>query len=302
MEHIFIVNPKSGKKDSTTDIKEYLENNCNNIKYTIYNTTGVGDAIRYVKERCENKSESLRFYACGGDGTLNEVVNGMYGYNDVSVSVYPCGTGNDFVKVFGKENKFTDIKNIIDGEEQDIDLLEVNGRLCVNICNLGFDAAVSYNMNKFKKWPLVSGKMAYNLGLVYSLIFKMKQKCKVYIDEKLEFEGNLLLTAAGNGFCCGGGYYCLPRANVFDGIIDTVIVKTMSRFKFVKMVGNYKSGEYVNMPKYDSVCKYYKCHSIKLESEKDIVCGLDGECERTKEVNIRVIPKAVKFIVPKQSN
>ena len=89
MEHIFIVNPKSGKKDSTPFIKEYLENNCSDIKYTIYNTTCVGDAIKYVKERCENKTESLRFYACGGDGTLNEVVNGMYGYDDVSVSVYP---------------------------------------------------------------------------------------------------------------------------------------------------------------------------------------------------------------------
>ena len=62
----------------------------------------------------------------------------------------------------------------------------------------------------------------------------------------------------------------------------------MSRFKFVKMVNNYKSGEYVNMPKYDAVCKYYKCHSIKLESQKEIVYGLDGECGRTKEVEIKV--------------
>lgn len=300
MEHIFIVNPKSGKKDNTPYIKEYLEKNCSNIHYTIYNTTCVGDAIRYVKERCENKTDSLRFYACGGDGTLNEVVNGAYGFKDVAVSVYPCGTGNDFIKVFGKENYFSDILNIINGEEKEIDLLEVNGRLTINICNLGFDASVAYNMNKFKKWPLVSGKMAYNLGLVYSLIFKMKQNCKVYIDNKLEFDGKLLLTAAGNGICCGGGYYCLPRASIYDGIIDAVVVKKMSRFKFVKMVNNYKSGEYVNMPKYDAVCKYYKCHSIKLESQKDIVYGLDGECGRTKEVEIKVITGAIKFIVPKQ--
>lgn len=116
MEHVFIINPKSGKKDNTKEIKKYLEENFKDLNYTIYNTTGVGDAIRYVKEKCENKKEALRLYACGGDGTLNEVINGAYGYSDVAVSVYPCGTGNDFVKVFGETNYFNDIANIINGD------------------------------------------------------------------------------------------------------------------------------------------------------------------------------------------
>lgn len=300
MEHVFIINPKSGKKDNTKEIKKYLEENFKDLNYTIYNTTGVGDAIRYVKEKCENKKEALRLYACGGDGTLNEVINGAYGYSDVAVSVYPCGTGNDFVKVFGETNYFNDIANIINGDVKKIDLLDVNGRLTVNMCNLGFDASVAYNMNKFKKWPLIKGKTAYTFGLIYSLIFKMKQKCKIYIDDKLEFDDKFLLTAAGNGVCCGGGYYCLPRASVFDGVIDTVIVKRMSRLKFIRMVNNYKTGEYVNMPKYEKVAKYCKCKSVKLESENDITYCLDGECGRTKSILIKIVSEAINFIIPKQ--
>ena len=113
MKHIFIINPKSGKKDSTQYIKNYLQENFCDLNYEIYNTKHVGDAIDFVKTKCENKTEPITFYACGGDGTLNEVANGVMGYDDVYFTVYPCGSGNDFVKVFGKENHFKDLSKLI---------------------------------------------------------------------------------------------------------------------------------------------------------------------------------------------
>lgn len=298
MEHIFIINPASGKKENTKEITEYLANNYSHLNYSIYITKCVGDAIRYVKERCENKSEPLRFYACGGDGTLNEVANGAYGYSDVAITSYPCGSGNDFVKMFGKDNHFKSIDKLINGVEKDIDALEVNNRLSINICNLGFDASVAYNMNKFKRWPLVNGKAAYNLGLVYSLLFKTKYSAKIIIDGEEVFDGKILLSAIGNGFCCGGGYYCLPKADVFDGIMDAVIVKKMSRLTFIKMVNNYKTGAYVDMPKYSKITSYHKCKSLKLISNKDIYYSLDGECGVSKEFDVKIIPNALKMIIP----
>jgi len=298
MKHIFIINPKSGKKDSTEYISNYLKENHSDLNYELYTTKEVGDAIRFVKEQCNNKTEPITFYACGGDGTLNEVVNGVFGYNDVYITVYPCGSGNDFIKVFGKENYFKDLSNLINGKTKKIDVLNMNGRYSINMCNLGFDGAVAYNMIKFKRWPLVSGKGAYNIALVYSLIFKMKHKCKIYIDDKEVFDGKMLLTAVGNGLCCGGGYYCLPKADVEDGLIDIVYVKTISRFKFIGLVGKYKDGTYIGDPKYDNYMKYTKCKSVKLVSDKPIAYSIDGECDISKEININIEPKAINFIVP----
>ena len=108
MKHIFIVNPKSGKKDSTEYISAFLQENHKDLNFEIYNTKGIKDATQYVKNICENTQEEITFYACGGDGTLNEVVNGAYGYENKYITVYPCGSGNDFVKVFGKTNHFKD--------------------------------------------------------------------------------------------------------------------------------------------------------------------------------------------------
>lgn len=302
MKYIFIINPKSGKKDSTGYIKDYLEKNYNDLKYEIYNTKAVGDAIQYVKNVCEAKEEPITFIACGGDGTLNEVVNGAYGYNDVYVSVYPCGSGNDFVKVFGKTNHFLDLNKIINGENKVIDVLKVNDRYTINICNLGFDASVAYKMHMFRKWPLVSGKGAYNLALAFSLIFKMKHKCTIEIDGEEVFDGKMLLTAIGNGLCCGGGYYCLPKAIIDDGEMDVVFIKKISRITFIRLVKKYKNGTYLEDPRYDKFITYKKCKNLTLKSQKDIAYSLDGECETTKEINVLIMEKAINFIVPKEYN
>lgn len=300
MKHIFIINPMSGKKDSTSLIVDFLKKNYSDIDYEIYNTKCVNDATNYVKNICEHREEEIIFYACGGDGTLNEVINGAVGYDNVYVSVYPCGSGNDFIKSFGKDNYFKDLHNVINGKFKKIDLLKVNGRYTINMCNLGFDASVAYNMQKFKKWPLINGKGAYNLSLVYSLIFNMKHACKIEIDGESVFDGKMLLTAVGNGICCGGGYYCLPLSNVSDGLMDVVYIKKISRIKFIAMVGKYKDGTYIDDPKYQKYLSLKKCKTIKLSSDKDIAYSLDGECGVTKNFEISIVPNAINFIVPKQ--
>lgn len=292
----------SGKKDSTTSISNFLEENYKDLDYIIYNTQGINDATNYVKTFCnENQNQDdITFYACGGDGTLNEVINGAVGFKNVYVSVYPCGSGNDFVKTFGKENYFKDLHNIINGKSKKIDLLKVNGRYTINMANLGFDASVAYNMQKFKKWPLITGKGAYNISLIYSLIFNMKHQCKIIIDEKEVFNGKMLLTAAGNGVCCGGGYYCLPNAKVDDGFIEAVFIKKISRIKFLAMVGKYKDGTYINDEKYKKYLTLKKCKNIKLIANKEIAYCLDGECSCNTKFDISIEPQIINFIIPKQ--
>ena len=104
MKHIFLMNPAAGKTEGKQAIEEQVRKACEDagVVYEIYHTTGPNDATAHVEACCKAEpNEELRFYACGGDGTLNEVAAGAYRYPNASVTVVPCGSGNDFVKVFG---------------------------------------------------------------------------------------------------------------------------------------------------------------------------------------------------------
>ena len=298
MKHVFIINPAAGKKDSTEYIRNILSKR-NDIEYEIYNTKGLGDATKFVTELCEsNHEEFYKFYACGGDGTVNEVVNGIVKYPNASFTVYPCGSGNDFVKA-SKNYDFTDINALIDGEMIDIDLIKVNGKYSANIVNAGFDAATAHRMVKFKRWPLVSGKMAYNLAIVVSLLREMKHKGKIYVDDELVFDGDFLLTAACNGICCGGGFYFAPNASIENGLIEQLVVKKISRLKFISYVKYIKKGTYQEQEKLKKYISVYKVKKIKIETEKNVVYAVDGETQETKQIEIEICPKIVKFYRPK---
>ena len=301
-KHIFIVNPVAGKKNQTDFIKEELDK-IPNFEYTLYNTKEVGDATKYVHNMCkENPDVELKFYACGGDGTVNEVVSGLIGYPNASFTCYPCGSGNDFVKA-SCEYDFTSLVSLIDSDEKKIDLLKVNGHNSINIINIGFDAAVSYNMAKFKKWPGVSGKGAYNLALVYSLFNDMRHKGKVYVDDKLVYDGKFLLTAACNGICCGGGYYFMPKAKIDSGVIEQMFVKKIGLFKFLKYVKQFKNGTYEKYPILMKYINLYKGRKIKVISTngKYLKYGYDGENGISKEIDIEIYPSALRFFFPKKA-
>lgn len=299
MKHIFIINPKAGGKDSSDKIVNLIKQYEGKIDYYIYITKAIKDAYRYAKEFCENNQGELRFYACGGDGTLNEVINGVFGYPNVSVTNFPSGSGNDFIKYFDKRERFANLDNLINGEETQTDLLKVNDRYVVNVCNLGFDATVADNFYKFRAKPLVRGKSAYRLSVFYSLLFKMKYKCKLEIEDEIIHDGDVLLCAVANGFCYGGGYKCAPDAKVDDGLMDIILVESLSRFKFVKMIGKYKKGLHLQEPKVSKYIKYHKTKKAKISSNEDIVYVVDGEVLKSKELNLEVVEKAINFVRPK---
>ena len=102
MQHYFLINPAAGKGNLYRHLDGEIRTYCDQkeIDYEIYYTKGVGDAEDYIRRACEKNGGELRFFACGGDGTLNEAANGVAGFNHASVGVIPTGTGNDFVRNF----------------------------------------------------------------------------------------------------------------------------------------------------------------------------------------------------------
>lgn len=297
--HIFIINPHAGKKDSTALITKALSDALDHEDYLTYITKEPLDAWHFVRDYCwEHPELNLRFYSCGGDGTLNEVANGAYGFPNAAVGSYPVGSGNDFIKYFGEVDRFLDIKAQVNGKCVPVDMLRFSDRLVLNILNIGFDANVAARMIKYKRLPLVSGKGAYSLGVLVSFLCKLANHFTVKVDGNMIYDGLGLLCAVANGICYGGGYYCAPEAVVDDGLLDICLVKKISRFKFIKLIKYYKEGTHLITPKVSQHIVYCKGKEVIIECQKELNYSIDGEMGRSARFKIAVIPNALNFIVP----
>ena len=151
MKHLFIVNPVAGGKDRREYVAEQARRALEGSEdaYEVYVTTAPMDACAKIAAEAAS-GEELRVYACGGDGTLNECVNGAVGHANVAVTHFPCGTGNDFIKMFGEEKeRFFDLAELVRGEVRPLDVMECCGRYAINICSVGIDARIGTEVHQY---------------------------------------------------------------------------------------------------------------------------------------------------------
>ena len=300
MKHIFILNPAAGKENAGKLLASRLETAYSGVDYEIYETRGRGDAITYIRNYCESNKEKVRFYACGGDGTLNEVVNGAVGYPQASVGCIPCGSGNDFVKYYGGKDCFFDLSAQLEATEEEIDLIRVGDRYAINATHFGFDSCVARVMMNVRRKKLIGGKNAYTTGIVVALLKAMSNKCKVWADgELLNPKGKILLCTLANGQYVGGSFRCAPRSVNHDGLIEVCLVKPLSWFTFLSLMNYYKAGTHLSNPKFERILKYCRAEKIEIEAPKGFVYSLDGELIPQEKFTVEVAPRAIRFAVPK---
>lgn len=301
MKHIYIVNPAAGKKDSTESLSEkikayYLGDDMPELE--IYQTTGVGDATRFVREYCRaNPQQEVRFYACGGDGTFSEVAGGAVGFANAAVGLIPVGTGNDFMRGFEIGEYFMDISAQRDGQVIRLDMIRCNDYYGVNLLNTGFDCEVVVKTSEIKRKKWVPRSMAYGLGVALELIRKPGVTVELSVDGGEVQKRELLLCAIGNGARYGGGFTPLPFASVSDGQLDFCFVKNVSRLKFVSLVGTYKKGTHV-IPQNADILEYGRCRRVHMSFAQEQNVCLDGEVRQMKECDIEVIPGGLHFVLP----
>lgn len=302
IKHVFILNPAAGKGAKQADLRERIEQVCveRGVDFEIHQTSACGEATGYVRSFCEQHPDmQLRFYACGGDGTLSEVVNGAYGCANAAVGVVPVGTGNDFVRNFEGKEWFLDIGAQLDGQTHMMDLMQYNDRLCVNMINIGFDCEVVKLTAKLKEKKLLSADMGYIAGLVLTLIRKPGVKALVSVDGGQPVKHDMLLTSAANGAWCGGGFHSSPIALPDDGILDIVMIKNVTRVRFLSLVKAYKDGSHIHNPKAKRVIDYVKCHTVRYTfGGMQSIC-VDGEVIEAQELEISAVRNALCLVVPK---
>jgi len=299
MRHIFIINPVAGKSTAEKVLlpKIIAFGEAHELALETYVTKGLLDAERFVRDSAQ-AGEQIRFYACGGDGTLNEVINGAYGHENVEVGVIPIGTGNDFIKTFTNQDYFSDLERQIKGESMVVDLMDYNGRLCANVCNIGFDSEVADKIAVLKTYPLINGHMAYGMGILQQFFKKMGEVFRIELSDGEIIEKNMLLVAIGNGSFYGGGFMALPLASRVSDMLDICIVKKISRLQFISLIKDYKKGKHTENPKFEDCVIYRKSRFAHIYGTKEFKLCVDGEVTRAREVKLHVVPKALKFSVP----
>lgn len=297
MKHLFIINPAAGKYDHTVEYATTAERICkkHGLEYEIALSTAPGDCARLARAAAET-GEEVRLYACGGDGTLNEVVSGAAGYENVAVTHFPGGSGNDFIKIFSEQQPFHHLERLLDCEEARFDLIRCNDRYALNIMSIGVDARVAAEMVKFKRLPLVSGSGAYLLSLGVNLVKGLSQHLVVQLDGGTPIDEQLTLVCVCNGRWYGGGFNPVPEAEPDDGLLDVLVIRKISLVRASSLLRTYQQGGYRSIPEYIT---HYRCRTVTIGCDRPSVVNVDGEAMLADTAQIELMPQAVRFFYPR---
>ena len=300
MKHIFIINPTAGKYDSRQRIYEMADHlrTAHGLDVQCILTKKQGHATEIAQKLCQT-GESLRFYACGGDGTVNEVANGIIGYDNAAMSVIPVGTGNDFLKNFGGDmDKFRDAENLWDGPQFPMDAIDVNGRVALTIACSGIDARVARDVHKYSESPILDGKSSYIASLLVNFLFKgIGSHWTVELDGET-IEDDFSLVSVCNGRYYGGGYCGAPEADPSDGLLDFVLIRKVGRLRLAKLLSEYKKGKHLRSGAFQDILIFMRGKRMEITCEQSVVVNFDGECQPLSQISFRVLPQALNFLVP----
>lgn len=299
MRHIFIINPTAGKKNCTAELMQMAKKleTKHGVDVECILTRSSGHATETTRSIAQT-GENVRFYVCGGDGTINEVANGIAGISTAAMTCIPVGTGNDFLKNFGDMAPlFYDAENLWGGPEFALDTIDCNGRLALTIACSGFDAQVAEDVHTYGKSPMLGGSGSYIASLAVNFLVRgLSHKWTVTIDGK-QYSGNYALAAVCNGRHYGGGFMPIPQAKMDDGVLDVLLMDKISRPLFLRYVANYKKGEHEKFPQYARVTR---AKEVIIDAGADeIITCLDGEIIRNRKAVIRLSEKKVNFFGPK---
>lgn len=285
-----IVNPVAGQ-GRTSALWQDIENHIKKlgIDYSPIFTQGVGDAIELAKVAV--KEGFKKIFVVGGDGTLNEVVNGIE-LNQVTLGMIPTGSGNDLSKMIGINGIADALASLKYQEHRRIDLGRAGDRLFVNNFGVGFDAFVAATQKKFK---IFKG----NLGYLFSTLKVLGdfKACQVEITaDGYRFCDRIMSVSIGNGQFHGGCFKLTPEAVIDDGLLDICIIKELNKTKFLINIPKAIKGTHGCLKEVES----FKAKKILLHSQRPLFVHFDGEVllEPVKEIEIEILPSSLEVFVP----
>lgn len=286
----FIVNPAAGRGNAIRllpKLEERLKRS--DIEFEILVTSGRGDAVKLAHKSAR---ETGVIVAVGGDGTVNEVVKGMYGSKAI-LGIIPVGSGNDFVKPLGIPADLDQSLDIVfKGEHRTVDLGSINDDIFVNSVGMGLDGAVAKTMNRTPNLP---PSIAYHYGVLLNVLFYRNKILRwKTADDSGEIKANL--AAVMNGTTYGGSYNIAPGASIDDGLFDVVIVGDYKVLGRIMHLPKLKTGKHLFLKK----IHHFKVNEIEIASDDAVPVAIDGELIETEtegtSIHIKVIRGGLKVL------
>lgn len=299
-----IVNPNAGRRKGEKDWLEIAALlNAEGIRFTNVFTEHPNHAVKLARKYVE--AGFRKIIVVGGDGTLNEVVNGVFTQNkyptkDIILAMIPVGTGNDWGRSFNIPSGYKEAIQLIGRMHtriQDVGKVHyMNNELpkhrhFINMAGLGFDAMVAKRTNKVKQEGK-SGPFSYLISLFTSLISYNDSKVNVTVDDE-ELNANVFTMSVAICKFNGGGMMQAPNAIPDDGLFDVTVITRVSRFLVIRSVKKLYDGSYLKMPQ----VKTFRGEKVQIESNPPMFLETDGESLGHTPMSFEVIPLSIQVVV-----
>ena len=314
--HVFLVNPAAGPESCVKEfvsITDKFKRTKKDTRVIVSEYKGeISEKVKNFTETARDKDRKVFFYACGGDGTLNEAVNGVMrveNHENAAITHITRGSGNDFVKSFSNPKAFSEVsffyeeKNI---HEYDVDILEISSDLetkyGLNICSFGLDARIGTSIDRFRRSVFFPEKYAYMASAAINTVKGVSKPMTISLTEtdgsRVKVEMDMTLACFCNGGHYGGSFTPIPDTKFNDGIIEALLVKKASRFEIARLMKIYGEGRYRELGGY---AKRYSVREATITTAKNEPVNIDGELMISRETNVKILPKAIKFFAPKNT-
>ncbi|HMQ07588.1 MAG TPA: diacylglycerol kinase family lipid kinase [Saprospiraceae bacterium] len=298
MKIAFIINSLRKIDGQITQLIDTLARRSDVDQLDIIYTQHKEHAIQASTMLCQSHIDVI--IAVGGDGTLHEVVNGIFQSDspNVLLGAIPTGTGNDFVRNLEFQwNTQTYIDLIFSRRYRLVDVgyltLPTEKRWFINIADVGFGGFVSRHLSKYRSGGLKGGS-DYLIAILLSFIKFSKPVFSIELDGQF-FKGPMMMVAVCNGKAFGNGLVINPGGKIDDGFFDVVILGDVTFLDYLKNIRNLRAGRPINHPG----VSYHRCKNLTLRLESGQGwCEADGEFLGSGNAEFEILPHAVKFLHP----
>lgn len=301
MKHILIVNPAANKGRAKNFIEPFKKV-CieKEFDFEIVETKYEGHATSIVKHYAHDKKDHCVIYSAGGDGTLNEIANGIAGSLTATLAVLPGGSGNDFYKTaFGEQTDDYEgiIREVIDSNDERIDYGVINNeKVFTNIASVaGLDAIVANEVNEQKNKGLMKNKMIYKniyyLILIKNILTFKAPKLEIELGDGTKIPQKVTIVTICNGKYYGNGIPISPNSELNDGKFDVCIADETPRLKILALLQKVMKGEHLNLPE----IHFYQTDYVKVKCcDGSAYCNIDGEIIDGEEFEFALKEGAMK--------